>query len=77
MENFQDKHKKGGDTAARYFGFFMILVYLGVGLWLIISGTNIGRMNKTTRLVFGILLILYSLIRVYQAYKIIKNGRSD
>ena len=50
-----------------WFGIFMILIYLGVGLMFILNFFNID--NRTISCVIGGLLCLYGVWRGYRLYK--------
>jgi hypothetical protein len=58
-----------------YFAIFMVLVYLGVGFWLILSDSNSHWLNRSTRLICGIMFLLYGIFRAYRAYKLIRDER--
>ena len=57
----------------KYFGIFMVLVYFGVGLALLLLPQNSTVLNKTTRLILGIALIAYSIFRTWRVFKSYKN----
>jgi hypothetical protein len=61
----------------KYFGFFMVFVYLGVGIALLIPGVQIAFLNHSTRLVLGIALVFYGLFRAWRMIKTIQNEASD
>ena len=61
----------------KYFGFLMVFVYMGVGILLILPCLHIGFLNRNTRLISGIALILYGLFRAWRAFKDLKNENAD
>jgi cytochrome c biogenesis protein CcdA len=61
----------------KYFGFLMVLVYLGVGLLLILSGEKFALMSRVSRLILGILLIIYGCFRAYRVIQAFKNEKPD
>lgn len=50
-----------------WFGIFMILIYLGVGLMFILNAFNID--NRTISCIIGGLLMAYGVFRGYRLYK--------
>jgi hypothetical protein len=64
-------------SVIKYFGFFMVFVYLGAGIVLLVPGVQIAFLNHTTRLVLGVALVLYGLIRAWRMIKTIQNEASD
>lgn len=50
------------------FGIFMILVYVGVGVLLIINFFNWDESFTWVRYVLGVLLIIYGIFRAYRQY---------
>jgi len=61
----------------RYFGFFMVIVYLTVGFLLIFSGDFFPILNQTTKLILGIVLVIYGIFRAYRAIKTSKHENTD
>ncbi|NVO01978.1 MAG: hypothetical protein HXX09_04690 [Bacteroidetes bacterium] len=58
----------------RYFGFFMILIYVAFGLYIILSESFAADLlNKTQRISIGTLLIIYGIFRSYRTIKEIKK----
>ncbi len=61
----------------KYFSFLMVLVYIGVGLLLILSGERFAIMNRVSRLILGILLIIYGCFRAYRVLQALRNEKPD
>jgi uncharacterized membrane protein len=62
------------------FKAFMAIVYLLLGAVILIYSSSLLPVNNTFRIVFGILLIIYGIIRIYSsytAYTTIKNEKKD
>jgi len=58
----------------RYFGFFMVLLYLVLGLIFIFSTGAFPELSRTTKLIVGCILVIYAFFRAYRA---IKNLQHD
>jgi uncharacterized membrane protein HdeD (DUF308 family) len=61
----------------KYFGLFMVIVYLGIGIFLILMGENSAFLNRTTRLVLGIALIVYGIFRAWRVFKTQRDEKPD
>ena len=53
----------------RYFGFFMVFVYLAFGLYMIISGVFLKALSPFQKNSIGIILMIYGTFRAYRIYK--------
>lgn len=54
---------------SRYFGFFMVFVYLTLGVFMVTSDFFLNTMNKLQKNSIGIILIIYGIFRAYRIYK--------
>jgi len=61
----------------KYFGFIMVIVYPGIGIFLILMGENSAFLNRTTRLVLGIALIVYGIFRAWRVFKTQRDEKPD
>ena len=61
----------------RYFGFFMVAVYLCVGIIVIIKRHVLGYLNDDACLILGILMIGYGIFRGYRAFRTAKDENAD
>jgi hypothetical protein len=77
MDNGKNRITTSSNSFIRYFGFIMVIVYLGVGSWLIFSPIDIGRLSTTTRVILGIMMIFYGIFRAYRAYQLLRHEKSD
>jgi len=62
---------------ARLLGFFMVFVYIGLGvifLWVPVMWESF---KGDTRNILGIALIIYGGFRAYRVYKVIKEDREE
>ena len=59
------------------FGIFMVLVYVGVGILLLINFFGWGADWAWTRWVVGIVLIVYGVFRGYRTYTSFVQQRND
>jgi hypothetical protein len=57
----------------RYFGFFMVFVYLAFGLFMIISGVFLNALSPFQKNSIGIILMIYGTFRAYRIFKEIKG----
>jgi hypothetical protein len=58
----------------RYFGFFMIIIYVAFGLFIIFTNSfATDYLNKTQRISIGTLLIIYGIFRSYRTIKAFKK----
>ncbi len=76
MDNRRPDDKIKSITFTKFYGIIMPVVYLGFGIWLILSEGSIRWLNRSTRLVCGILFISYGILRAYRTYKLIRDERS-
>jgi uncharacterized membrane protein (DUF2068 family) len=53
----------------RYFGFFMVFVYLAFGLFMIISGVFLNALSPFQKNSIGVILMIYGTFRAYRIYK--------
>jgi Kef-type K+ transport system membrane component KefB len=68
---FKDPENKLPKLIMRIFSYVMICVYLGFGLFLLVNGWY--ALSKTQSLGIGILLVLYSIFRIYRVVLESKN----
>lgn len=66
MKGSDNRDNQVPKAARLWFGIFMVLVYLGVGLLFILDIFNID--NKTISIVVGSLLMVYGVWRGYRLY---------
>jgi hypothetical protein len=59
----------------KYFGFIMVLVYFGVGLALLLVPEEVTVLNRTTKLILGIALVLYGIFRAWRVIKTYNNEK--
>ncbi|MCK9399531.1 MAG: hypothetical protein M0Q51_06000 [Bacteroidales bacterium] len=57
----------------KYFGFFMVVFYLVIGLLFIFSTQFFPALNQNAKLFFGIILLIYGIFRAYRAIKSLKH----
>ncbi|MDP4267092.1 MAG: hypothetical protein Q8880_06625 [Bacteroidota bacterium] len=50
----------------RYFGFFMVFVYLGAGFLIIFTKSLVEWLSLWQRIAIGILMIIYGIFRAYR-----------
>ena len=55
------------DQVTTIFSTFMVIFYLGVGIYLIFF-FNLGTIDKALRVIIGSTFIFYGLYRAYRAY---------
>jgi hypothetical protein len=60
-----------------YFGLLMVFLYLAAGIALLVPSVQIPFLNRTSRLVLGIALLIYGLFRAWRLIKTRKNEASD
>ena len=51
------------------FSIFMVLFYIGIGIFLLFFAKNILNIDKAMRNLIGATLLLYSLYMIYVTYK--------
>jgi uncharacterized membrane protein HdeD (DUF308 family) len=57
------------ERVKRYFDFFMVMIYIVLGIIIIFSKEFFSVQNQTTKLIFGCILIIYGIFRAYRAIK--------
>jgi hypothetical protein len=53
----------------QYFGFFMVIFYLVLGLIFIFSTNFFPDLNRNAKIIFGAILMIYGIFRAYRAFK--------
>jgi hypothetical protein len=71
----EERLGKSPQRIVRYFVLFMALVYVGLGIWLLVSAQSptadtIVNLGPTARRVLGSVFILYGLVRFVRAYNL-------
>lgn len=64
-----------GHKFLRYFNLFMTLVYPAFGIYILLSTPDQIALDKSTKLILGIILIFYGIFRFYRTYN--QNIRKD
>jgi hypothetical protein len=54
------------DKILKYFNLLMLLLYLVLGIFLLVYPVKEDYLNKSQRLILGILFILYFIFRAYK-----------
>lgn len=62
---------KENNKFAYYFGILMVIAYAGTGIYLILGTIN--SIPKNTKVILGIILVIYSLIRFLRLFKQVSN----
>ena len=68
---------KGWKRILLVFKFFMILVYIVLGVVILFSNVLLLPIHPTARTIFGIILILYGSFRFYSYLVVIKRERDE
>lgn len=63
-------------TTILYFSYFMVVVYIFMGLFLL-SNPDIVYLDKTQKNSIGVLCLVYGLYRGYRIYKTIKQENEN
>ena len=70
MNGSQNRNHPGAPKSMRlWFGIFMVLIYIGVGLLFFFFFDVFGIDNNAISYTVGALLILYGIFRGYRLYK--------
>jgi cytochrome c biogenesis protein CcdA len=68
MDNERNENKAA--KAMRFwFGIFMVLFYVGIGILLIIANKTFVMFTSTTTIIVGVILTIYGIWRGYRLYK--------
>ena len=59
------------------FSFFMVLIYFAMGVALLFSDSLPLPVGTTGRTLFGIVLILYGIFRIYSIYTVSKTEKDE
>jgi hypothetical protein len=74
----RDPNQRPAETPAqkwlRYFNLFMTLVYPAVGIYILLSSPDQIALDKSTKVILGIILICYGIFRFFRTYR--KNRSS-
>jgi hypothetical protein len=65
----------------KYFSLFMTMVYPAFGIYLLLSSPEQIALDSSTKIILGIMLILYGIFRFYRTYQRFfrkrRSGRID
>jgi hypothetical protein len=61
------------NQALKYFGFFMVVFYIILGLLFVFSSEFFPELNRIAKLIFGVILVIYGIFRAYRAIKSLKH----
>jgi hypothetical protein len=68
----RDPNHRPPETTAqkflRYFSLFMTLVYPAIGIYILLSPPDQIALDKTTKIILGIMLISYGIFRFFRTY---------
>jgi len=75
----EDQHKPSGNfqKLMKYFGLLMVLIYLAAGVLLLLPVGGHEFLNRNSRLILGIALIIYGLFRAWRYLRSMKNENPD
>jgi hypothetical protein len=69
----QDPNNRPAETQVqkflKYFNLFMTLVYPAFGIYILLSSPEQIALDKTTKIILGIMLICYGIFRFYRTYQ--------
>jgi hypothetical protein len=69
----RDPNHRPEETSAqkflRYFNLFMTLVYPAFGIYILLSSPEQIALDKSTKIILGIILTFYGLFRFLRSYK--------
>jgi hypothetical protein len=57
-----------GPKFLRYFNLFMTLVYPAIGIYILLSSPDQIALDKSTKVILGVILIFYGVFRFYRTY---------
>ena len=73
----QPPQRKRPVPVTTYFGYLMVVVYLGLGLLLLFSDLVAGGLPQKQRMMLGGLLLVYALYRGYSVVRNTKKHRDE
>jgi hypothetical protein len=62
---------------AKYFGLFMVVFYLVLGILFIILPGFFPELSREPKLIFGVILVMYGVFRAYRVFKSLKHDNSE
>lgn len=71
-DNFHDRGNDGPKAPVPmrlWFGIFMIIFYIGIGILLILANQTFQIFTPTVSIIFGVLLCVYGVWRGYRLWK--------
>jgi hypothetical protein len=70
MENSSRKiSQERTSTIIKYFALAMSMIYVGLGIWFILSADSIGSVPPKQIIILGIIFVFYGFYRVFRIYK--------
>jgi len=70
MENsIRDNRQERNSAVMKYFAMAMALVYVGLGVWFMLSADSILSVPPKQIIILGIIFVFYGFYRVFRIYK--------